>query len=126
MKNRSKDKCYIIRKFDWNAFKFQKVRPKNPMYPGRTSRKKMDQNTKNYINWLMDTLRKRSIPEPPEGKNYNAMAVTMNAKNVNRLHDLMHPFDWLNYAPVGDNALADDEFGIYLNRIIVDDPKSGR
>ena len=123
MKTRSKDKVYLTFKLNWNDFKFQNVRPKNAMYPGPTSRKKLDQNTTNFINWALRALKKHSTFELPKDKNYNSMALTMNSTNVDKLHDLMHPFDWLNFAPVLDDKLSDSEYGIYPNKIIVDDPE---
>lgn len=123
MKERPKDKVYLTYIFDWDAFKFQKVRVKDMNHPGPYSRKKIDKNTRTFINWLMYTLELHSgikRKDLPEGKQHNAMAITMNQFNNDRLHKLMYPLDWLNFSPIVDDYLGDDEFGIYTNRLIVD------
>ena len=117
-----KTQTYKIEKFDWPDFRFQKVRPKNVMRPGPTSRKQLDHNTSRFIDWVLLVLKHYSVDELPTDKESNALALSMNTKNINKLHDLMHPYDWLNYAPTLDNALKDDEVGIRPNRIIISKP----
>lgn len=111
-------------RFSWDEIGLEDVRKKkNTLVQTGATRKKLDKNTDKWGNWLVEILKERTVDPVrrivDEGHaKYNATAVYMNEKNNEYLHEHIHAMDWLNWSPVTENGLADDEYGVELSKVV--------
>jgi hypothetical protein len=97
----------VIKKFHFVFLGIKKL-PKDYF----KKRRMEDKNATKYIKWVLKVLRKIKTCET-----YSAICISMNRKNIDKLHDRMHGMTWLNYAPKEDNSLKDNQYSIDLEKM---------
>ena len=115
-----RDKLNIF-KFFWDEILPHKIKNFHPKYWYNTKgiRKKLDDNAEGYIHWLLPVL-KSYVPKLSKGKQWSALCLYMNQNNIDYLHTQLEGGIWLNIAPTCCQELADDEYGIDPENVVVD------
>jgi hypothetical protein len=88
-------------------------------YKSRYS-KTLDKNSNVFVEWVANVLKKH-VPVLPKGFQYNACALRINTNNSDILNKHLDPMVWLNYCPTTDDSLRDDQLGLEINEVVVQD-----
>lgn len=74
-------------------------------------------NDEMFVDWIIRTIKKHFKREQKPNEIFNALCISMNKTNIDYIHDFINPLTFLNYAPVEDNSLGDDEYSIDLDKL---------
>lgn len=85
----------------------------------RNFSRSIKKNCEDYMKWIMNTL-EYYHPVIKAGNNYDSCAISMNAININYFYKHLDAMFWLNYSPIKNESLADDEFSIDLDKIEIE------
>lgn len=101
-----------IHKFQWKGLGFVEVK----------GRKKLDRLKKNTEVWIhfVSGICQKYCPNPPHGKQWSALGLYMNKKNIEYLRGLMNEWIWSDIAPMVAEVLEDDEYGVKVDELLVD------
>jgi hypothetical protein len=76
-------------------------------------------NNDKFTGWVLKQLKKTG-QTLEQGQNYNACALYLNEKNLQKLNKLIDPMVYLNYSPVTSNNLPNNILGISLKDVLQD------
>ena len=82
-----------------------------------------DDNDEVFMLWLVHRLRKIGGRPLAEGERFNALALSLNAANLDYLAMHCSGGAYLAWAPREDNSLRDDELGVDVDAIYVKEMK---
>jgi len=105
----------LIQRFNLND-----LLPQRRKYYRSPFSKALRANTQYFFEWVAKVL-SDVIQKVPKGKKLNSQALRFNKTNLDQLSRHVNAFDYLSYSPEEDDRLKDNEFGIELNEITVQD-----
>lgn len=71
--------------------------------------KRLDRNTKKFIDWIINLLKTTAPRLPEHGEKYHCQGVRLHPENNEYLSNYIYPMDWLNYSPMDDESVGLDE-----------------
>ncbi len=117
--NFPKQESWCINTFQWSDLIVHEISER--MQPrSRATRKRTMDNSERFIHWLTNVLLTVcDTKEVPTGHKLNALCVYMNQKNIEFLHLHIDKYVWLDISPKCCDELADNEFAIDPDVVIV-------
>lgn len=101
----------IPKKINWSMNKLERI-----FFPSKDE--VLRSNSDKFVKWVMKHLKDTGKTVNPS-QNYNACALFLNQKNLDKLHDLLDPMVFLNFSPTTSAALPHDLLGIDPNEVVV-------
>ena len=102
------------------SFDLDELLPQKKKYYRSPYSRSIRANTESFFAWVVKVL-DEVIRVVPKGKRLNSQALYFNKKNLDELSKHVGAFDYLNYSPKENNSLKDNEFGIELSEITIQD-----
>lgn len=107
-----------IQKFSWKTVGIKPISLSADVL-SKSTRKRLQTNTDNYIKWAVDLLQRVTGHKLQTGQRFDATAIYMNLRNINDiLRHSIYTTTWLSFAPRVLDNLQDDEVAICVKEAI--------